>query len=78
MIKGTVTEVYPYRGTGRMLVINAQGRTICQTTMEVVESGDVLGIDPVTTAIFRDGREITYVPQPVTLTGTIYPPGSAR
>jgi hypothetical protein len=77
MIKGTVTEAHPYRGTGLMLVIDAQGRKIWQTTMEAVEPGDELDVDPVTTRIYRDGREITFIPQPVTVTGFIHPGGQS-
>lgn len=73
LIKGTVTEVYPYRDTGRMLAIQADDREIMQTTMEPVDVGDVLDVDPQTTQIYRDGQEITFIPQPMTITGFLGP-----
>lgn len=71
---GTVAETFPYRDTGRMLRITVGDREVWQTTMCQVRPGDVLQVAPDST-IWRDGQDITFLAEPVALTGELQPRG---
>jgi hypothetical protein len=71
--QGQIEEVLPFEvGPMKWLKIKVNGQIIEQITIADVAVGDVILVDTDTAAIFTSsGEEITYIPRPITVHGTV-------